>query len=226
MKTQDKKIQLRFLVPNPNNPKKPLGKKYDKGLEASLKTFPGLARFVVRELQHKPGYFEIGDGNTRFSKFKATQPATFPVQCTVVSDITDDEWTTLILSYDRNRGEFDNSKVAEQAAAVRAKMIADEDKQLLETLTHADDAVLPVLDQPVEPEDDDENESITEATVPILFEVSPDARNEINALLKKHKTKAERSKGFIEVLAQFGTHVSDDFLVEMAIRTATARSGQ
>lgn len=113
------KVQLlpvEQLRPNPDNPKKPLGARYKRGLKASLERF-GFAG-VLAVGANADGTWTVLDGTSRLEDLDAA--AVQKVPCVSVPGCTEGEegWQEsrkeFTLAYDRNRKLFDEDAVLRQ----------------------------------------------------------------------------------------------------------------
>lgn len=101
-------LPLSSLRHNPDNPKRPMGARYHRGLKASLERFGFAGLFVVAP--EPDGTFEVLDGNTRLDELDGNASE---VPC-VVLDLDADGRKAFSLAHDRNRKLFDEDKVVEQ----------------------------------------------------------------------------------------------------------------
>jgi hypothetical protein len=127
-------IPLVKLRPNPDNPKKPMGARYLRGLKASLAKY-GFAG-VLQVAGNADGSFVVLDGNTRLAELDAAgieqawcQPV--PACCEGVEGWQDAR-KAFVLAHDRNRKVFDEDAVLTQLKELAAHTT---DLAGLETLT-------------------------------------------------------------------------------------------
>jgi len=105
---------------NSDNPKKPLGARFSKGLKASLKKFGFAGVLVVAS--NDDGTYEVLDGNTRLDELEASGVADIP--CIIMAGMEPDERRTFVLAHDRNRKVFDEDAVVAQLTEL-ARRTAD-----------------------------------------------------------------------------------------------------
>lgn len=109
-------LPLKQLRTNPDNPKKPLGRRYGQALQASLVEFGFSGLFNVAE--NADGSFELLDGNSRCDLLDKEGVADVP--CVVHDDMREgvEGWRerrkAFVLSFDRGRKVFDEDMVVAQ----------------------------------------------------------------------------------------------------------------
>ncbi|OQB45010.1 MAG: hypothetical protein BWY01_01501 [Synergistetes bacterium ADurb.Bin155] len=128
-------LPLEKLIPNASNPKKPLPKKHEKGLQASLETF-GFVGVLLVSAPDEAGNFAILDGNTRYDEL--VERGIDQAPCLVADWIdTKEKRMEFVLAYDRHLKMFDPDMVMAQ---VKELIDAGEDRDLLEVLTAVEEA--------------------------------------------------------------------------------------
>lgn len=103
-------LPLERLHHNPENPKRPLGLKYKRGLRASLERFGFAGLLVVAE--DGDGSYEVLDGNTRLDELERLGVESVP--CVVYRGMGRDERRAFVLAHDRHRKQFDEDAVLAQ----------------------------------------------------------------------------------------------------------------
>lgn len=225
MNIKNRKLTLGQLEQNPDNPKKPIGGKYDSGLTESLKRFEGLEMFVVRPSPLDDGKFQIGNGNTRYKRLLDMHGPKHKVDCKVIEGLSDSEWTLLCLTYDRHKAEFDEAKVTEQSHRLEMQARDEEERKLIKSLTLA-------YDPPPEIEEDDpvpleELEYDINNTVNVWFEMTPEGRDMIDGIITKKRKGLERSKKLKRIIDAYDIDEFDDgMIVEMATRMFSLRQAK
>lgn len=116
-------LPLEQLLPNPDNPKLPLGQRFDAGLEASLDEF-GFAG-VLAVASNADGTYTVLDGTTRLDKLTADGVEQVP--CVAIPACAEgaDGWrearVKFTLAHDRNRKIFDEEAVLRQLKDLAGK---------------------------------------------------------------------------------------------------------
>ncbi len=210
-------IDLDKLILDEDNPKDPLGKKYEVGLDTSIKTFGMLGAFIVAPSLEKKGFYHVCDGKSRVEKLIKEKKKTAP--CIIIPALSDpDKRRQFILSYDRHKKLFDEVKVAEQVLGQKAK---GHDKNFLQRLTGIDD-----LDSFAEKYNPNkENGKIKEMHVPptreaILMIMGPeDIVENIERTIKAIKGKMGRAEKFMIALrhAEVNINFTDSQIVAVAL---------
>lgn len=108
---------MECLRPNPDNPKRPLGLKYKRGLRASLDRFGFAGLLVVAA--NDDGTYEVLDGNTRLDELERAGVETVP--CVVYRGMDRTERRTFVLAHDRHRKVFDEDVVLSQLQELAEK---------------------------------------------------------------------------------------------------------
>jgi hypothetical protein len=107
-------LPLARLRHNPDNPKRPMGARYQRGLRASLGRFGFAGLFVVAG-PDPDGTYEVLDGNTRLDELDGAGVQEAPC---VVLDLDADGRKEFVLSHDRNRKVYDEDAVVSQLKAL------------------------------------------------------------------------------------------------------------
>jgi hypothetical protein len=106
-----KLLPVSSLVPNPDNPKKPMRAKESSGLKRSLKKYGFASVLVVAPNQD--GTYEVLNGNTRLDELRENSVPEVP--CVVMDDLAErDERTEFVLTYDRHHKVYDEERVIGQ----------------------------------------------------------------------------------------------------------------
>lgn len=105
------------LRSNPDNPKRPLGLKYKRGLRASLDRFGFAGLLVVAA--NDDGTYEVLDGNTRLDELERAGVETVP--CVVYRNMDRTERRAFVLAHDRHRKVFDEDVVLSQLQELAEK---------------------------------------------------------------------------------------------------------
>lgn len=103
-------LRVEKLYHNSDNPKKPLGLRYKRGLRAGLEEF-GFAGVLVVAADGD-GRYEVLDGNTRLEELEREGVEEIP--CVVLTGLSREDRQTFILTHDRNRKVFDEDVVLTQ----------------------------------------------------------------------------------------------------------------
>lgn len=145
-------LALDRLKANPDNPKKPMGRRYSRALQASLDEFGFSGVFNVAE--NLDGTYEVLDGNTRLDRLD--EGGAKEVPCVVHHDMAEGQpgWqerrTVFCLNYDRAKKLFDEDAVLAQLRDL-AQQGADAGKLGTLTATENLDRLLAELEPPRAP---------------------------------------------------------------------------
>jgi hypothetical protein len=103
-------LKTEKLHHNSENPKKPLGLRYKRGLRAGLEEF-GFAGVLVVAADDD-GTYEVLDGNTRLEELEREGVEEIP--CVVLHGLSREDRQTFVLTHDRNRKIFNEDVVLAQ----------------------------------------------------------------------------------------------------------------
>lgn len=213
-------LPLERLHQNPDNPKKPMGARYRRGLKASLAKF-GFAGLLVVAGPDADGTYEVLDGNTRLDELDGQADS---VPC-VVLDLDAAGRREFALSYDRNRKLFDEDKVVEQ---LRALAGGGADVKALEALSGVENLRLLIDDQrraaPAPPP--------TPARMPeqaslVLYGPAEDVQA-VRELLKRLRSRlpsASKARSLVEQAEHYQDLGDESFLLAFLSACARASGG-
>jgi len=188
-------MDLSKLVPNAENPKKPLGKKYKKGLEKSLSTF-GFAGVILVSPNPDGTYF-ILDGNTRYEELKSRGESKAPVMV-LDNVVTESDRKKFVMAYDRHKKQYDDNKVI---CDINALIAQGEDMDNLEILSGISD--LEKILNAAQKDDNGLVEEVAEANESFILYGSSSQIQNIKTLLKSIKGKLKDIEKVQKMLQEF-----------------------